>query len=55
VALQFSLRDPRVTSTVVGTSRPERVAEVVANATLPVPDALWDELAGLPWSDEEGR
>lgn len=43
-ALQFSLRDPRVYSTIVGMSRPERIAETVALATQSIPEALWPEL-----------
>jgi D-threo-aldose 1-dehydrogenase len=43
-ALQFSLRDPRITSTVVGMTRPERVAETVALAQHPIPDELWPQL-----------
>jgi D-threo-aldose 1-dehydrogenase len=43
-ALQFSLRDPRITSTIVGISRPERVAETVALAQHPIPDEVWVEL-----------
>ena len=43
-ALQFSLRDPRVVSTVVGISAPERVAETVELAALDIPPAMWEEL-----------
>lgn len=46
-ALQFSLRDPRVTSTIVGVSAPARVAATVDLATRPVPDELWAQLEGL--------
>ncbi len=46
-ALQFSLRDPRIASTVVGFSRPERVDECVAHATTAIPDELWPELEAL--------
>jgi D-threo-aldose 1-dehydrogenase len=46
-AVQFSTRDPRVTSTVVGFSRPERVADVVEQASQPVPDELWAEIDAL--------
>jgi D-threo-aldose 1-dehydrogenase len=46
-ALQFSMRDPRIASTVVGVSDPARVAETVALATLETPDAMWAELAEL--------
>jgi D-threo-aldose 1-dehydrogenase len=44
-ALQFSLRDPRITSTIVGMSRPERLAETIRVAQYPIPDELWAELA----------
>ena len=46
-ALQDSLRDPRITSTVVGSSRPGRLARTLELAALPVPDTLWDELSDL--------
>ncbi|GIG21990.1 oxidoreductase [Cellulomonas chitinilytica] len=46
-ALQFSLRDERVASTIVGMSRPQRVAETVDAATTAVPDAIWPELEAL--------
>lgn len=54
VALQFSLRDPRITSTIVGMSRPERLDETVRLAELPIPEPLWEELAELPFSIREG-
>ncbi|NAS20232.1 aldo/keto reductase [Herbidospora sp. NEAU-GS84] len=43
-ALQFSLRDPRVTSTIVGVSEPGRVAATLDLAATPIPAELWDEL-----------
>ena len=46
-ALQFSVRDRRIASTIVGTSRPEHVAEAVRMAELPVPEELWAELRPL--------
>jgi D-threo-aldose 1-dehydrogenase len=46
-ALQFSLRDPRVVSTVVGLSRPERVVQTIELAGHPVPDELWERLDSL--------
>ena len=46
-ALQFSLRDPRVDSTIIGMSRPERVAQTLALASHPIPAALWTELEPL--------
>jgi D-threo-aldose 1-dehydrogenase len=47
-ALQFSMRDPRIVSTVCGVSRPERVGQTIEWAEYPIPDALWAELANLP-------
>jgi len=52
-ALQFSMRDKRVTSTICGVSRPERVRETMAWAEWPIPDSLWEELAALPFSMED--
>ncbi|MEO0746308.1 MAG: aldo/keto reductase, partial [Pseudomonadota bacterium] len=49
VALQFSMRDPRVTSTLVGVSKPERVAQSIAWAQADIPQAAWDALAALPY------
>ncbi len=46
-ALQFSLRDPRSVSTVVGISRPERVRETTDLAAHPIPDELWEKLDSL--------
>jgi D-threo-aldose 1-dehydrogenase len=46
-ALQFSLRDPRVASTIVGMSRPERVGQTLRLATHPIPDELWGRLDSL--------
>ena len=43
-AVQFSTRDPRVVSTVVGVSKPERVDRLVELANTPIPPELWDEL-----------
>lgn len=43
-ALQFSLRDARIISTIVGISRPERIAETIALAQYPIPEAFWEEM-----------
>jgi D-threo-aldose 1-dehydrogenase len=43
-AMQFSRRDERVSSTLVGFSRPERVDETVRLAQWPIPDELWSEV-----------
>lgn len=46
-ALQFSLRDPRITTTIVGITKPERLTETVELATLGIPDGVWAELERL--------
>jgi D-threo-aldose 1-dehydrogenase len=46
-ALQFSLRDPRVSATVVGMSSPARIAQTSALASHPIPDELWPQLEAL--------
>jgi aryl-alcohol dehydrogenase-like predicted oxidoreductase len=51
-ALQASLREPRITSTVVGMSRPERLEQTISLATHPVPDELWTVLADLTPAEE---
>ncbi len=43
-ALQFSVRDPRVTTTVVGMTKPERVQQTIDLASLPIPNELWTRL-----------
>jgi D-threo-aldose 1-dehydrogenase len=50
-ALQFSLKQPLISSTVVGMSRAERVSSVLRDATAPVPEDLWIELEAIaaPW------
>jgi D-threo-aldose 1-dehydrogenase len=52
-ALQFSLRDPRITSTICGVSKPDRVRETLAWADWPIPAALWDELKALPFATDD--
>ncbi len=47
-ALQFSMRDPRITSTLVGVSKPERVAQTLEWAAVEIPQAAWDELMTVP-------
>lgn len=52
-ALQFSMRDPRITSTICGVSKPERVKETIAWAEWKIPAALWDELQSLPFAMDD--
>jgi D-threo-aldose 1-dehydrogenase len=58
-ALQASVRDPRVDATVVGFSKPERVASIVAAAGAEPPSGLLERLAELlparaNWLDFQG-
>lgn len=54
-ALQFSLRDPRITSTIVGVSKPERMHQTIELAQVKIPDELWPKLdaAGYDVDDPE--
>ncbi len=47
-ALQFSLKDPRIASTIVGMSRPERVRQTLDLAVHPIPDELWERIEAPP-------
>ena len=53
LALQFSMRDPRITSTIVGVSKPERVTETLAWAKQTISDDTWKDLESLPFSSED--
>ena len=46
-ALQFSLKDPRIVSTIVGISRPERVEQTLELAADHIPEELWERLDRL--------
>ena len=52
-ALQFSMRDRRVTSTICGVTRPERIQQTLDWANWPIPDAAWDELMALPFARDD--
>jgi D-threo-aldose 1-dehydrogenase len=51
-ALQFSLRDQRVTSTVAGVSEAARIDQITELMSEPVPDELWAELDSLAVAPE---
>ena len=52
-ALQFSMRDPRIASTICGVTRPERVAETLEWAAWPIGDEVWAELMALPFATDD--
>ena len=47
LALQFSITDSRIASTICGVTHPERIQQTLAWAQADIPDALWLELATL--------
>jgi D-threo-aldose 1-dehydrogenase len=46
-ALRFSLKDPRIVSTIVGMSSPERVKQTLDLATHPIPAELWERIGAV--------
>lgn len=50
-ALQFSMLDPRITVTIAGMSRPERVASTIDLASIDIPGELWGEIEELGPAD----
>lgn len=52
-ALQFSMLDPRITVTIVGMSRPERVESTIELASIDIPAELWDEIDALGAPDTD--
>lgn len=52
-ALQFSMRDPRITSTIVGMSKPQRIPDTIELAHHQINDEVWQELAEVPFDMTE--
>lgn len=52
-ALQFSLRNPSITSTVVGMSRAERLAQTLDLARHPIPDEIWPRLDAVGFETDD--
>ncbi len=48
-ALQFSMRDPRIASTICGVSKPERIQQTIEWAQWPIDAPVWEELLALPF------
>ncbi len=53
VALQFSMRQSLIDNTVIGVSKPERVAQTIGWATVDVPDELWVAVDRLPFATDD--
>ena len=52
-ALQFSLRDKRIASTICGVTKPERVQETLDWANWRIPEDVWSELQTIAVSTED--
>ncbi len=52
-ALQFSLRDTRITSTIVGMTRAERIAETLELVRHPIPNELWSRLDAIGFDTDD--
>lgn len=52
-ALQYSMRDPRIASTIIGVTKPERVAQTLEWASHPISDATWEKLLALPFAVDD--
>jgi D-threo-aldose 1-dehydrogenase len=48
VALQFSTRDRRITSTIVGMSHPDRIQQTIDLLLTDIPTACWEEISAVP-------
>ena len=53
IALQFSMRDPRITSTLVGVSKPERVVQTLDWASAEISEEVWQEIATLGYATQD--
>jgi D-threo-aldose 1-dehydrogenase len=48
-ALQFSMRDERIDSTICGVSKPERIQQTLEWAAWPIEEIVWSELMTVPF------
>ena len=52
-ALQFSLRDSRISTTLCGVSSPESIQKNLVWAQTQIPSEFWDEVLALPFSKDD--
>jgi D-threo-aldose 1-dehydrogenase len=52
-ALQFSMIDPRITSTIIGLSKAERLAQTVELAHVPMPMEIWAQLDAVGFATDD--
>ena len=53
MALQFSTHDPRITSTIVGMSKPERIQQTLDYLAHPIPSELWQEATAIAYESND--
>ncbi len=52
-ALQFSLNDERISSTLVGVTKPKRVSDTIELSKFIIPNEAWDEINQLPYTTHD--
>ena len=52
-ALQFSLNDKRISSTLVGVTKPKRVSDTIELSKFFIPNEAWDEINQLPYTTHD--
>ena len=52
-ALQFSLNDKRISSTLVGVTKPKRVSDTIELSKFIIPNEAWDEINQLPYTTHD--
>lgn len=52
-ALQFSLRDSRITNTIVGMTRPERIQQTIDFANWDISEVCWEEIMAEPFDNND--
>ena len=48
-ALQFSMKDTRISSTIVGITKKSRIDQIVEWSNFEIPEAAWTEILSLPF------
>ena len=53
IALQFSLKESKISSTICGISKPEHLKQTINWAKTNIPKSIWDEITKLGTSYED--
>ena len=49
-ALQFSMKDPRISSTIVGITKKSRIDQIVEWSNFEISEDAWTEILSLPFA-----